>query len=127
MKSLSIKEKIATVLTEKLLRDLREMPSFGKGVVNHTRSAITRLFTELSVERQAMLMYLLRQTASRDNARPSLDLETLTQDGPLTIKNIDTKRLEKMRREVQYVHGVVASTVLVAYGGLGEHKVAVEG
>ena len=127
MKSLSIKEKIATILAEKLLRDLADSPSVGEKLINNSRSAITRLFAELSEERQALLLYLLRQTAVTDDDAPPFDIEALTREGPLALEEVDTKRLEKTRREVQYVRGVVASSVLVSYGGLSEQRVAVEG
>ena len=127
MKPMTIKEKIATILTEKLLKDLADTPSVGKRFIADSRPAITRLFQELSEERQALLMYLMRQTAKTHKQDRSFDIDSITQRGPLALENIDQKRLEKMRREVQYVHGVVASTVLVSYGGLSEQRVAVEG
>jgi hypothetical protein len=55
------------------------------------------------------------------------DLEALTREDSLALKEVDTSHLEKTRREVQYVRGVVASSVLVSYGGLSDTKIAVEG
>ena len=124
----SMKKKVALVLAEKFLRDLEETTSIGRSFIDAARPAVTRLFKELTEDRQALLMYLLMQTATKhkpDDA--AFDIEKLATEGSLALKNIDIKSLEKMKQQVQYIHGVVASTMLVSYGGLGERKIAVEG
>jgi hypothetical protein len=122
-----IKKKIAAVLAEKFLKDLESSAEIDKQFLNTARPVITKLFTELPEDRQALLMYLLKQSALEQLKSTNFNPQVFA-DGPhLTKGPINLKGLEKIRKQVHYIHGVVASTLLSSYGGLGEQRVAVEG
>lgn len=128
MKSSTVKEKIAVVLAEKFLKDLESTSGVGSKLVNAARPAVTRLFKDLPEDRQALLMYLLKRTVKeRQSDDEEFNVEQIATEGADVLKNVDLKSLEKVKQEVQYIQGVVASTLLVSYGGLGEEKIAVEG
>jgi hypothetical protein len=127
VKSSSMKERIAVVLAEKFLKDLENSGNMDSGLVKAARPAVIRLFKDLPEDRQALLMYLLKRTVEERNDDEAFSVEQIAAEGALAVDDIDIKSLEKVKQEVQYIHGVVASTLLVSYGGLGEERIAVEG
>jgi hypothetical protein len=127
MNSTDIKRKIATVLAEKFLRDLESSAEIDQRFLDTARPVITKLFLELPEERQALLMYLLRQSALEQIKQTDFDPEAFIDSPPPTKGPINLKGLEKIRKQVHYIHGVVANTLLSSYGGLGEQRIAVEG
>lgn len=127
MKSTDIKTKIAAVLAEKFLKDLETSADIDQRFLNTARPVITKLFRELPEERQALLMYLLKQSALEQLKQTDFNPETLIGSPPKTKGPINLRGLEKIRRQVHYIHGVVASTLLTSYGGLGEERLAIEG
>ncbi len=128
MKSSTVKEKIAVVLAEKFLKDLESSSGIGSKLVTAARPAVTRLFKDLPEDRQALLMYLLKRTVKeRKSEDEEFSVEQIAAEGALDLDNIDIRSLEKVKQEVRYIQGVVASTLLVSYGGLGEERIAVEG
>ena len=127
MNSSDIKKKIASVLAEKFLKDLENSVEIDQQFVDTARPVITKLFTELPEDRQALLMYLLKQSAVEQIQKTDFTPQAFAA-GPLPSKGpINLKGLEKIRRQVHYIHGVVASTLLSSYGGLGEQRVCIEG
>jgi hypothetical protein len=127
MNHTEIKRKIAAVLAEKFLKDLENSAEIDQQFLNTARPVITKLFTELPEDRQALLMYLLKQSALEQLKTSRLNPEVFA-DGILPTKGpINLKGLEKIKKQVHYIHGVVASTLLSSYGGLGEQRVSVEG
>lgn len=122
-----IQRKIAAVLAEKFLRDLENSTDIDQRFLDTARPVITKLFMELPEERQALLMYLLKQSALEQIKTTSLTPEIFSGGPPRAKGPINLKGLEKIRKQVHYIHGVVASTLLSSYGGLGEQRVAVEG
>ena len=128
MKPLEMKKKVAEVLAEKFLRELNKIAPMGDELVEVIRPPILKLFNELSEDKQVLLMYFLRQTAA-DPAKGNglLDIKKLISDKQLPQGSVDPESLEKVKKQVQYIHGVVASSVLVSYGGLSDEHIAVEG
>ncbi len=127
MKSTDIKKKIASVLAEKFLRDLESSACIDQRFLDTARPVIIKLFLELPEERQALLMYLLKQSALEQIRQTDFNPETLI-DAPRPNRGpINLRGLEKIRKQVHYIHGIVASTLLSSYGGLGEEPLAVEG
>ena len=126
MDSSEIKTKIARVLAEKFLADLENTTEVDGKFVETARPVITKLFTELPEERQALLMYLLKQSAAEQPNRLPFDTDRLASFSASPAK-VNVRGLEKIKRQVHYIHGVVANTLLSSYGGLGEQKIAVEG
>ena len=127
MNSTDIKTKIASVLAEKFLKDLEISADIDQQFLKTARPVITKLFRELPEERQALLMYLLKQSALEQLKQTAFNPETFIDSPPAARGPINLKGLEKIRRQVHYIHGVVASTLLTSYGGLGEERLAVEG
>lgn len=127
MKMSDIKKKIAAVLAEKFLKDLESSADIDRQFLDTARPVITKLFTELPEDRQALLMYLLKQSALEQLKTTSLNPALFTDGPPNPTGPINLKGLEKIRKQVHYIHGVVASTLLSSYGGLGEQRIAVEG
>ena len=64
MNPYEIKTKIARVLAEKFLTDLEGSTRVDEAFIETARPVITKLFSELPEERQALLMYLLKQSAA---------------------------------------------------------------
>ena len=126
MDSSEIKTKIARVLAEKFLSDLEHTTEVDGKFINTARPVITKLFTELPAERQALLMYLLKQSAAEQPSEMPFDTEKLAAFS-VSPEDVNVHGLEKIKRQVHYIHGVVANTLLSSYGGLGEQKIAVEG
>jgi hypothetical protein len=128
MKEADIKRKIAAVLAEKFLKDLESSADIDQQFFETARPVITKLFAELPEDRQALLMYLLKESALEQLKTTSLNPETFaTSSLPRTKGPINLKGLEKVRKQVHYIHGVVANTLLSSYGGLSEQRIAVEG
>lgn len=125
MNKSEIKMKIAKVLAEKFLSDLESTTTVADNFVDTARPVITKLFTELPEDRQALLMYLLKQSASEPDNMP-FNTEKLASFS-IAPSDVNILGLEKIKRQVHYIHGVVANTLLSSYGGLGEQKIAVEG
>ena len=126
MDSSEIKTKIARVLAEKFLSDLETTTAVDEKFVDTARPVITKLFSELPEERQALLMYLLKQSAAEQPNQVPFDTERLAAFS-ISPSSVNIHGLEKIKRQVHYIHGVVANTLLSSYGGLGEQKIAVEG
>jgi hypothetical protein len=121
-----IKTKIARVLAEKFLSDLEATTEVDSRFIDTARPVITKLFSELPEERQALLMYLLKQSAVEQRNNPPFDTDKLA-SFTMSPSDVNIHGLEKIKRQVHYIHGVVANTLLSSYGGLGEQKIAVEG
>ena len=127
MNSNDIKTKIAAVLAEKFLKDLENVAKIDQQFLDTARPVITKLFTELPEDRQALLMYLLKKSALEQLKNTKLNPNVFSEGALPTNDPINPKGLEKIKKQVHYIHGVVASTLLSSYGGLGEQRVAVEG
>lgn len=121
-----IKTKIARVLAEKFLSDLENTIEVDGKFIDTARPVITKLFTELPEERQALLMYLLKKSAVEQRDNQPFDTDKLA-SFTMSPADVNVQGLEKIKRQVHYIHGVVANTLLSSYGGLGEQKIAVEG
>ncbi len=121
-----IKTKIARVLAEKFLSDLEMTTEVDGKFIETARPVITKLFTELPEDRQALLMYLLKKSAVEQRDNQPFDTDKLAAF-TMVPSDINEQGLEKIKRQVHYIHGVVANTLLSSYGGLGEQKIAVEG
>jgi hypothetical protein len=121
-----IKMKIAKVLAEKFLNDLENTTEVDDQFIETARPVIVKLFTELPEDRQALLMYLLKQSAAEQRHNPPFDTDKLAAF-TMAPSDVNALGLEKIKRQVHYIHGVVANTLLSSYGGLGEQRVAVEG
>ena len=126
MDSSEIKTKIARVLAEKFLSDLESTTQVDGKFIDTARPVITKLFTELPADRQALMMYLLKQSAAEQPSKVPFDTERLAAFS-VSPTDVNIRGLEKIKRQVHYIHGVVANTLLSSYGGLGEQKIAVEG
>ncbi len=126
MNTTEIKMKVAKVLAEKFLNDLKTSHEVETDFIESARPVITKLFTELSEDRQALLMYLLKQSAEEHHNNPPFDADKLASLN-LSKENVNLQGLEKIKRQVHYIHGVVANTLLSSYGGLGEQRIAVQG
>jgi hypothetical protein len=125
--ALTMKIKVAEVLAEKLLKDMGQSAPLEKSFVEAVRPTIIRLFQELPEDKQALMMYFLKRNASDSTGRDLLDIKRLISDQPIFPATVDIEHLEKVKKQIQYIHGVVASTLLVSYGGLSEETIAVEG
>jgi len=121
-----IKTKIARVLAEKFLSDLETSTEVDSRFIETARPVITKLFTELPEDRQALLMYLLKKSAAEPRSGLPFDTDRLASFS-MSPSDVNAQGLEKIKRQVHYIHGVVANTLLSSYGGLGEQKIAVEG
>lgn len=127
MKPLELKSKVAEVLAEKFLRELEQLTSVGREFVDTIRPAVSRLFEELPEEKQVLLMYFLKQSASETGDTSGIDIKRLILEKQIPTETVNLEGFERVRKQVQYIHGVVASTLLVSYGGLGDERIAVEG
>ena len=126
MNPTEIKTKIARVLAEKFLSDLETTTEVDGKFIATARPVITKLFTELPEDRQALLMYLLKKSATEQRDSQPFDTDKLA-TFTAAPGDVNQQGLEKIKRQVHYIHGVVANTLLSSYGGLGEQKIAVEG
>ena len=128
MKPLEMKKKVAEVLAEKFLKELDKIAPMGDELVEVIRPPILKLFNELPEDKQVLLMYFLKQTAADPTkGNGLLDIKKLIANKQLPKGSVDPESLEKVKKQVQYIHGVVASSVLVSYGGLSDEHIAVEG
>ncbi len=127
MKPVELKTKVAEVLAEKFLKELKRLTPVEHEFINAIRPAVLNLFTKLPEEKQALLIYFLRHRLSEPSHGSLLDIKRLISESDISIEGVNLESFEKVKKQVQYIHGVVASTVLVAYGGLGEEHIAVEG
>jgi len=124
--SSKIKDKIASVLAEKILSELETSSKAGKKILNTARPAIVKLFAELPENRQALLMYFLKQSVKKQKASGEFDIAKLALNVS-SLENVNLEMLNKMKKQIQYIHGIVASSLLVSYGGLGENRISIEG
>lgn len=126
MRESELKSKVAEVLAEKFLRELERNTPVQRGFLKGIRPAIFKLFKELPEDKQALLMYFVK-TEARETRDGLVNLKWIDDVTPVPPATVNPQSLERVKKQIQYVHGVVASTMLISYGGLGETQVAIEG